>query len=209
MKHEWRKSEKQIYIPKNKPEIIDIPCFKYFTITGNGNPNNNIEFNKMIEALYTLSYAIRMMPKKGFTPNGYFEYTVYPLEGIWDLIDYEKHSEVLDKDNLKYTLMIRQPDFVDEDVINKAFEIVKGKENEYLQDGKFESIEDGMCIQMLHIGSYDDEVKTFEIMNTYLESNNYVKTSLTHREIYISDFRKVKPEALKTTLRCFIKRADE
>ncbi|WP_317310612.1 GyrI-like domain-containing protein [Clostridium thermobutyricum] len=111
MKHEWRKHEKDIYVPKKKPEIIDVQNFKYITITGKGNPNED-EFAKKVEVLYSLAYAIKMMPKKGYIPDGYFEYTVYPLEGLWDLTHEGKKLKELNKDCLVYKIMIRQPDFV-------------------------------------------------------------------------------------------------
>src|SRR5690554_4309809 len=119
MKYEWRRSEKAIYLPKTKPELIVVPNAKYFTITGNGNPNNE-EFSKKVEALYQASYGVRMMHKTNFIPKGYFEYTVYPLEGLWDLTDEGRNKEVLDKNDLVYKIMIKQPDFVDEKVFKLA-----------------------------------------------------------------------------------------
>lgn len=116
MKHEWRKHKKDIYIPKKKPEIIDVQEFKYITITGKGNPNED-EFANKVEVLYSLAYAIKMMPKKGYIPDGYFEYAVYPLEGLWDLTDEGKRLKELNKDCLVYKIMIRQPDFVTEEVL--------------------------------------------------------------------------------------------
>jgi len=116
MKHEWRKKEKELYIPKQKPELVTVPEQIFFMIKGSGNPNNE-DFAERIGVLYSLAYAIRMMPKNGYTPEGYFEYTVYPLEGIWDLSEEGRQLEELDKDELLYTIMIRQPDFVSSDVV--------------------------------------------------------------------------------------------
>ena len=126
MKYEWRKQEKNLYLPKQKPELITVPAQKFFMIKGKGNPNSE-EFSEKIGVLYSLAYAIRMMPKQGFTPEGYFEYTVYPLEGIWDLSEEGRKLETLNKDELLYTIMIRQPDFVTEEVVQKAFERVRKK----------------------------------------------------------------------------------
>jgi len=206
MKHEWRKQEKQLYIPKQNPELIIVPEQKFFMIKGKGNPNNE-DFSKRVEALYSLSYAIRMMPKQGHTPEGYFEYTVYPLEGIWDLTEKGRKLDTLDKDELLYTIMIRQPDFVTQEVVDKAFENVRKKKfSPVLDEVLFDTIEDGLSVQMLHIGSYDDEPISFNRMNMYIEENNLEKITLVHREIYLSDVRKVEPSKLKTVLRYKVKR---
>ena len=114
MKNEWRKDEKQFYLPKNKPELISVPGFKFFTINGEGNPNDDF-FPEYIGVLYALSYAVKMSPKKRMEPQGYFDYTVYPLEGVWDLSEQAKKSfkGAINKNELIFKLMIRQPDFVD------------------------------------------------------------------------------------------------
>lgn len=201
MKYEWRKKEKEYYIPKEKPQIVEIPSFKYLTIKGQGNPNSE-GFKKHIEVLYSLSYAIRMMPKKGITPTGYFEYTVYPLEGIWDLTENGRKLENLDKDELVYTLMIRQPDFVNEEVVSIALDITKKKKaNDLLDKVEFTSLEEGLCVQMLHIGPYDDEPRTFSIMQEFIDNENLKIKTKAHKEIYLSDFRKVDASKLKTVLR--------
>lgn len=201
MKHEWRKHEKDIYVPKKKPEIIDVQNFKYITITGKGNPNED-EFAKKVEVLYSLAYAIKMMPKKGYIPDGYFEYTVYPLEGLWDLTDEGKKLKELNKDCLVYKIMIRQPYFVTEEVLELAKEQVrKKKPNLAVDNVNFEEIKDGLSVQMLHLGSYDNEERTFKEMKKFIEENNLEIASLVHREIYLSDARKVSAEKLKTVLR--------
>jgi len=199
MKYEWKKEEKELYLPKEEPTLVTIPRMKYFTITGKGNPNNK-DFQDKIGVLYSLAYAVRMMPKNGYTPNGYFEYTVYPLEGIWS-------GNVEDKNSFVYKIMIRQPDFVCNDVVEKAFEIARRKKpNILLDEVKFEEFTDGLCVQMLHIGSYDDEPKSFEKMQKFIANNNYERTTDTHREIYLSDSTKVEKDKLKTILRYFIKK---
>jgi len=201
MKYEWRKQEKNLYIPKQKPELITVPEQKFFMIKGKGNPNGE-EFAEKIGVLYSLAYAIRMMPKQGFTPEGYFEYTVYPLEGVWDLTDEGRKSEILNKDELVYRIMIRQPDFTTDDVLERAFELVrKKKPHPYLDDVLFHTMEDGLSLQMLHVGSYDNEPQSFQVMHEYAENHQLERTSFVHREIYLSDFRKVASEKLKTVLR--------
>jgi hypothetical protein len=203
MKNEWRKSEKDIYLPKNKPELIKIPDYKFFTIEGAGNPNDD-KFPDYIQVLYSLSYAVKMSPKKGIMPDGYFDYTVYPLEGIWDINEEAKKTfnGTLNKDDLVFKLMIRQPAFVDETFAQQMIELTKQKKpHELLNEVKFENICDGECIQMMHLGSYDNEPESFKQMEDYAQSINKQRRSQVHREIYLSDARKVVPEKLKTVLR--------
>ena len=204
MKFEWKKKEKNLYLPKEKPDLITAPQQKFFMISGKGNPNNE-EFSEKIGILYSLAYAVRMMPKQGYTPDGYFEYTVYPLEGIWDLTEEGKQSNTLNKDELLYTIMIRQPDFVTQEIVNKAFENVRKKKPHLLLDGvTFATMEDGLSVQMMHIGSYDDEPQSFEQMKKFIKENNLEITTLRHREIYLSDVRKTEKSKLKTVLRYMV-----
>lgn len=201
MKHEWRKKEKQYYIPKTKPEVVNIESFKFIQIKGSGNPNNE-EFSQKVGTLYSIAYAIKMMPKKGITPDGYFDYTVYPLEGIWDLKEDARGQETFDKEDLIYTIMIRQPDFVTEEVFREAIDIRKKKEsNDLLDEVEFVNIEEGMCVQALHIGPFEEEKKTIELMEKFCEDNNIKIKSKAHREIYLSDIRRTSKEKLKTVLR--------
>ncbi|TVZ57065.1 hypothetical protein OD91_2371 [Lutibacter sp. Hel_I_33_5] len=205
MKHEWRKKEKQVYIPKTKPEIIEIPEYNYLTISGKGNPNNP-EFSAYIRALYPICYGIKMGLKKNPVLKDYYDYTVYPLEGVWDISDEAKKTYTentkLNKNDLVFTLMIRQPNFVTENYALKAIEKVKLKKTNLLFDKvKFKKITEGKCIQMLHIGSYDNEPASFKIMEEFAKSEGLERDSKVHKEIYLSDFRKVAPEKLKTVLR--------
>jgi len=205
MKYEWRKEEKNLYVPKQKPELIIVPEQKFFMIKGQGNPNSE-DFSTKIGVLYSLAYAVKMMPKQGYTPDGYFEYTVYPLEGLWDLTEDGKKLDSLNKDELLYTIMIRQPDFVTEEIASIALESVrKKKPHPLLSDVTFATISDGLCVQMLHIGSYDNEPESFETMKEFVLSKNLTRASMLHREIYLSDFRKVEPAKLKTVLRYLVK----
>jgi len=201
MKHEWKKHEKDLYLPKDKPVLITVPEQKFFMINGKGNPNGE-DFAERVSVLYSLAYAVRMMPKQGDAPAGYFEYTVYPLEGIWDLSEKGRELDTLCKDELVYTIMIRQPDFVTQDIADKDFENVrKKKPHPLLDEVYFGSMEDGLSVQMMHTGSYDDEIKTFEEMKKFIRENRLEGTTLTHREIYISDPKKTEKSRLKTVLR--------
>lgn len=205
MKYEWKKKEKEIYLPKSEPTIVTVPKQNFITISGTGNPNSS-DFAEKVGILYSLAYAVKMMPKQGYTPEGYIDYTVYPLEGVWDLTEDGKKSSTFNKDELVYTIMIRQPDFVTVDVFNRAMDKVKKKNPSILlEDVKFETYEDGLCVQMLHIGSYDNEPASFQKMKDFIKENNLQIKTLIHREIYISDARKTEPSKLKTVLRYKVK----
>ena len=207
MKHEWKKKEKGLYIPKNKPESIAIPSFKFFMIEGKGNPNDDF-FSEYIGVLYSLSYAIRMSSKAGFATQNYFEYTVYPLEGVWDISDEAKknYTGQLDKNSLLFNLMIRQPDFVTKELFQEALERTKKKKpHELLDKVKLANFEEGQCVQMMHLGSYDNESESFKQMEEFCKENNLLRESKQHREIYLSDARKISPEKLKTVLRFKVK----
>ncbi|HPF16816.1 MAG TPA: GyrI-like domain-containing protein [Thermotogota bacterium] len=206
MKHEWRKSEKPFYLPKKKPELVDIPAFNFFTITGSGDPNDDF-FKEYIGVLYSLSYTIRMSPKKDLAPVGYYEYTIYPLEGVWDISEEAKAKDLksfadLNKSDFVFNLMIRQPDFVTGEYAAKVIERVKKeKPHDLLDEVEFVSISEGQCIQMLHVGTYDSEPESFMKMEDYAQKNHLNRLSKKHREIYLSDPRKANPVNLKTVLR--------
>jgi len=203
MKHDWKKEEKAFYAPKNKPEQVYLPAMNFFSIRGEGNPNHPA-FAEYIAVLYSLSYAVKMSPKSGRAPAGYYEYSVYPLEGVWDITEdaKQKPMETLDKDALVFNLMIRQPDFVTNAYASDVIEQVKKKKPHSLLDKvRFETIDEENCVQLLHLGSYDNEAQSFATMEAFAESEGLVRKYKTHREIYLSDARKTVTEKLKTILR--------
>lgn len=203
MKHDWKKTEKKLYAPKTEPQLLDVPAMNFFTLSGHGNPNRP-EFAEYIGVLYSLAYAVKMSPKQGFAPDNYFEYSVYPLEGVWDITDEAKKStmEKLDKDSLLFNLMIRQPEFVTQDFANEVIDRVKKKKpHPLLSKVKFETINEGQCVQMLHLGSYDNEPASFARMEIFTSDGGLTRQSKIHREIYLSDARKTAPDKLKTILR--------
>jgi len=205
--HDWKTKEKQFYSPVAKPVSIIIPEMKFFTIEGKGNPNNP-DFQNYIEVLYTLAYGVRMWTKSAPAPTGYFEYKVYPLEGIWDITEEArlKKNEIIDKNDLVFKLMIRQPDFVTPEFYSDVLAKVKKKKTvALLSSAVFETITDGNSVQMMHIGSYDNEPESFKLMETFCRENGLIRESKIHREIYLSDFRKTAPEKLKTVLRFGVK----
>lgn len=201
MKFEWKKHAKELYMPKNKVELLTVPECKFFIIKGIGNPNDE-QFSEAIRVLYSISYAVKMMIKSGVTPDGYFDYTVFPLEGVWDISEKGKMQDTFDKSELLYNIMIRQPDFVTEEIAMKAIEIAKKKKSHpLLESVTFDNMNDGLCVQMLHVGSYDDEPNSFAMMKEYCEQNNLKRITKVHREIYISDVSKTETSKLKTVLR--------
>lgn len=199
MKHEYKKHEKDLYQPKNKPSLIDVPMMKYIALKGEGNPNSQA-FAHKIEALYACAYTIKMFPKNGVQIPNYFDYTVYPLEGIWDLSLKGRLEESLNKDELVYTIMIRQPEFVSDEIVKLALEKSMHK-NDEIKDIEFIQSNPTRCIQMMHIGPFDTEPESFKLMEEYAESMGLKRLSKMHREIYLSDFRKTKADSLKTILR--------
>ena len=205
-KHEWRKLEKDIYLPKTKPVIVDVPTFKYFALDGEGSPNGS-EFQKKVEALYTLSYGVSMSQKKGNPPEGFFSYVVYPLEGVWDVnASIKETGGKWSKDDLVYTIMIRQPDFVTQDFFEEIQSItIRKKNNEEIGAVKLTADKEGKCCQMMHLGSYDSEAESFAMMEEYAKTQGYERAYKTHREIYISDPRKTQPDKMKTVLRFKVK----
>ncbi len=204
MKHEWKKKEKAVYLPKNKPKVITIPEYQFIILSGKGNPNNDF-FSEYIGVLYSVAYAIKMNIKKLKNPSkDYYDWTVYPLEGVWDIAENAKKyaDGHINKDDLVFDLMIRQPDFVSLDFFHQMIELTKAKKPHPLLDKvKFQTIKEGTCIQMLHIGSYDDEPHSFRQMEALASDLHLKRISKTHREIYLSDFRKVAADKLKTVLR--------
>lgn len=199
MKHEWKKQEKEIYGVKTKPCVIDIPAWKYIILSGSGNPNDEI-FSDKVAALFSMAYKIKMA-YKAFAPksNEITDYTVYPLEGIWSTASEKGY---LVKEELQYRIMIRQPDFITREMFDNSLEAVKSKKyNPYLTDVSFETICDGMCIQVLHKGAFDDEPASFEIMDRYCMEHGYRRMGKEHREIYLNNANRTDKANLKTILR--------
>ena len=192
MKQEWNEHEQNIYTPDSTPVLIDIPTYKYLSIRGIVDPKSEL-YSECIVALYSLSYAIKTTPRKKMKPEGYFDYTVYPLEGVWDTSADGTPS---------FNLMIRQPDFVTAELVEKIIALTMEKKPQDLLDRvKFEEITDGKCVQMLHTGSYKNEAESFKLMEDLAVKSGSKRASTSHRKIYLSDARKGTAEELKTVLR--------
>lgn len=201
-KYDWKKKEKIFYLSSKEPQLITFPAFKFFSLSGQGNPNDEF-FADYIQCLFSLSYAAKMRWKK---ETG-LDYSVYPLEGTWSLKSSNQiDSDSFNKNDLQFTLMIRQPDFISKEYAYEIMKQVKNKKQYPLLDKvTFDIIEEGLCVQMLHIGSYDTEPITFRKMNSFISMHNLSRTNAIHREIYLSDARRVQKDKLKTMLRFQVK----
>ena len=201
MKYEWKKQDKSLYGAKITPGLINIPAQNYIMIDGKGNPNDS-DFSNRVSALYSLAYAIKMRYKKsedkGKAENDIDDFAVYPLEGVWSLTE----GTQLVKENLEYTIMIRQPDFISREMVMAALEQVKVKKPSPLFDEIcFVTMQNGMCIEVLHVGSFDDEPYSFEKMKQYAEANNLQYDKKKHREIYLNNVNRAEQSRVKTILR--------
>lgn len=208
MKHEWKKHEKVLYGAKDSPALVNIPAQNFIMIKGSGNPNDT-DFSNRVSALYSLAYAIKMDYKatalKNIISNEIHDFTVYPLEGIWmkkdDNMQLNTTNELI-KDNLEYTIMIRQPDFITTEMVRAALERVKVKKpNPLYEEIFFDMIHDGKCVEILHIGSYDNEPVSFALMDKFVKENGLHRISDWHREIYLNNANRAKTDKFKTILR--------
>lgn len=198
-KVDYKRDEKHLYGPGARPEIIDVPTMRFLQLDGAGDPGG-ADFAAAVGALYSLSYAVRMSYKSDAVPEGYYAYTIYPLEGVWDLVDRSK--PVSDKSNYKYTLMIRQPEFLTDAGFAALLErTMRKKPSEHLERVRFGPVTEGLSCQALHVGPFDDEHRTFALMEGFCSQTGYRRASKLHREIYLTDVRKTGPAKARTVLR--------
>ena len=204
MPFDFKKEYKEFYMPKGKPEIVTVPKMNYIAVRGKGNPNEEDgEYKKSIELLYGIAYTIKMSKKGDHKIEGYFDYVVPPLEGFWwqddvDGIDYSH------KENFQWISVIRLPDFVTKVDFVWAIEEATRKKKMDFSKVEFLEIEEGLCVQCMHSGSYDGEPATVAAMDKFIADNGYendISDTRRHHEIYLSDARKVAPEKLKTVIR--------
>lgn len=202
MKYEWKKNEKYLYGVKQKPKLIDVPSAYYIMIKGEGNPNES-DFSNRVSALYSLAYGIKMLFKNMKKEElEYSDFTVFPLEGIWEKSD----DEEFDKSKLKYTIMIKQPNFITKEIFDLAFEKVKKKKpNELYDEISFDCIENKKAIQILHIGSFDTEIESFEKLDNFASEMNLERSEKLHTEIYLNNKNQTAEDKLKTILRYTVK----
>lgn len=207
-KIDYKKEYRDLYLPKTKPMIIEVPPITYVTVVGKGNPNTSHEYQEALELLYGLSFTIKMSKMTDEQIPGYFDYVVPPLEGLWWSDD--SYSELpANKDQYLWKSMIRLPEFVTVTIFNQAkAKLLLKKPYLNVAKAKYEIIDEGKCVQMMHIGSYDNESVTLDIIKQYLKAN-HLETDFNenrkHHEIYLSDPRRCKTENLKTVIRLPIK----
>lgn len=202
MKYEWKKNEKNLYGVKQKPQLIEIPSAYYIMIKGEDNPNES-DFSNRVSALYSLAYGIKMLFKNMEKEElEYSDFTVFPLEGIWEKSD----DEEFNKSKLKYTIMIKQPYFITKEIFELAFEKVKKKKpNELYDEVSFDCIESKKAIQILHIGSFDTEIESFEKLDNFANEMNLERSEKLHTEIYLNNKNRTAEDKLKTILRYNVK----
>lgn len=210
MAFDFKKEYKEFYMPKNKPEIVNVPKANYIAVRGKGNPNETDgAYQKAMGVLYSVAYTLKMSYKTDYKIKGFFEYVVPPLEGFWwqdgiDGVDYT------DKSTFNWISVIRLPDFVTNADFEWAVETATKKKKIDCSSTEFVTIDEGLCVQIMHIGAYDDEPATVAMMDDFLKKNDYVNDFSDvrlHHEIYLSDARKVAREKLKTIIRHPIRKA--
>lgn len=204
MAFDYKKEYKELYLPPKKPVIVTVPPMNFIAVRGSGDPNTEDgEYKQAMEILYGIAYAIKMSKKGSRQIEGYFDFVVPPPEGFWwqegvSGIDYAH------KENFRWISVIRLPDFVTMEDFDWAVREAARKKKSDFSKAEFFTYDEGLCVQCMHIGSYDDEPETVRLMNEYLDEQGYV-TDITdkrlHHEIYLSDARKVPPEKLKTVIR--------
>lgn len=208
---DYKKEFPDLYRPKTTPVLIDVPAMPFIMVDGRGNPNTSEAYKAAMELLYGLSYSIKMSKMSGAQPEGYFEYVVLPLEGLWSVDDADYDGTgVIDKDRFCWTSMIRQPDFVTPAVFEQAKQALAKKKPELdLSAARLEVWREGLCAQVMHLGPYDDEPATIETLNAFIEASGYrndLGGGRRHHEIYLGDPRRVRPERLKTVIRHPVKK---
>ncbi len=204
MAFDFKKEYKEFYMPKAKPMIVEIPRMNYIAVRGTGNPNQeDSQYKQSIELLYGVAYTLKMSHKTSHKIEGFFEYVVPPLEGLW----WQENTAGLDysrKDDMHFISMIRLPDFITEDDFEWALREAANKKKRDFSKVEFFTYHEGLCVHCMHLGSYDDEPATIEAMENYAVSSGYqvdINESRLHHEIYLSDPRKCAPDRLKTVVR--------
>ncbi len=209
MTFDFKKEYKEFYMPKSRPEIVAVPKANYIAVRGKGDPNEEGgAYQQAISVLYSVAYTLKMSYKTDYKIEGFFEYVVPPLEGLWwqagtDMIDYNH------KDKFNWISLIRLPDFVSKEDFDWAVATSEKKKKLDCSAAEFITIDEGLCVQIMHIGPFDDEPESVALMDAYLEEQGYtndISDVRMHHEIYLSDARRTAPEKLKTVIRHPIKK---
>jgi len=204
MAFDFKKEYKEFYVPKDKPGIVTVPPMNYIAVRGKGDPNQeNGDYQKAMSLLYGIAFTIKMSKKGDRRIEGFYDYVVPPLEGFWwqdgvEGIDYS------DKNSFQWISVIRLPDFVTRQDFDWAVEEAGKKKKADFSGAEFLTYDEGLCVQCMHIGPYDDEPATVEKMHEYIRQQGYeldITDKRLHHEIYLSDARKTAPEKLRTVIR--------
>lgn len=211
MAFDYKKEYKEFYMPKNQPEIVTVPSMNYLAVRGKGNPNTEDgDYQLAIEILYALAYTLKMSYKTSYKIEGFFQYVVPPLEGFWwqagvDGIDYNN------KDTFQWISVIRLPDFITRTDFEWAVQTAREKKGLDCSVAEFMTVEEGLCVQMMHLGPFDTEPASIARIDAYLQEQGYENDfgeGRFHHEIYLSDARRVAPEKWKTVIRHPIRKQD-
>lgn len=204
MAFDFKKEYKELYRPKNKPEIVDVPSANYIGVSGQGDPNEaEGAYQQAISVLYAVAYTLKMSYKTDYKIEGFFQYVVPPLEGFW-WQDNVVGVNYADKSSFNWISVIRLPDFVSQKDFDWAVETATKKKKLDCSSAQFMTIAEGLCVQMMHLGPFANEPATVAVMDEYLKQHGYVNdlnADRLHHEIYLSDARKVAPEKWKTVIR--------
>ena len=210
MAFDFKKEYKEFYLPKNRPEIVTVPPANYIAVRGQGDPNEESgAYQRAIQVLYAVAYTLKMSYKTDYRIEGFYEYVVPPLEGFW-WQEGVRGVDYAHKEAFHWISVIRLPDFVTEKDLRWAAETAEKKKKLDCSSAEFLTVEEGLCVQILHQGPYDDEPATVALMDRYLAEQGYVNDlsdSRLHHEIYLSDARKVEPAKWKTVIRHPIRKA--
>ncbi len=209
MAFDYKKEYKEFYMPKNKPSIIEVPSMNFIAVRGKGNPNvEGSEYKESIGLLYGIAFTIKMSKMGDHRIEGYFDYVVPPLEGFW-WQDGVQGIDYAHKEDFQFISVIRLPDFVTRKDFDWAIEEAARKKKTDFSRVEFLTYEEGLCVQCMHIGPYDDEPATVRTMHEYMTAQGYaldITDQRLHHEIYLSDVRRVAPAKLKTVVRHPVKR---
>ena len=212
MAFDYKKEYKEFYMPKDRPSIVSVPPMNYIAVRGKGDPNQEDgEYKQAIGLLYGIAYTIKMSKKGDHQIEGYFDYVVPPLEGFW-WQDGVQGVDYAHKETFNWISVIRLPDFVTREDFEWAISEAAKKKKEDFSKVAFFTYEEGLCVQCMHLGPYDDEPETVEKMHEYMTGQGYeldITSDRLHHEIYLSDARKVAPEKLKTVIRHPVKQSQK
>lgn len=210
MAFDYKKEYKEFYLPKNKPELIEVPKMNFIAVRGKGDPNREDgEYKAALNLLYGLAFTLKMSKRTGHEIDGFFDYVVPPLEGFW-WMDGSKGIDYSRKQDFQWLSVIRLPDFIRREDFDWAVEEAARKKGTDFSKAEFWTYEEGLCVQCMHIGPYDNEPATIEAMERYAAENGCtvdISDTRRHHEIYLSDARRCAPERLKTVIRHPVKRS--